>query len=98
MVQSELRLASALNLGLTVVVFCDGSLNRIELKQLTRQYASIGTRIEETDIVKLAEAMDCDGIIVENVESLSDALNKQSPKRPLVIGAIIDPSQYLSQF
>lgn len=98
MVQCELRLAAAMGLGLTVVVFCDGSLNRIELKQLTRQYESIGTRIEETDIVKLAESMDCDGVQVETEQGLADALKKQSPNRPLVIGATIDPSQYLAQF
>lgn len=37
MVQGELRLASAMRLGMTVVVFCDGSLNRIELNQMRRQ-------------------------------------------------------------
>lgn len=98
MVQSELRLASALGLGLTVVVFCDGSLNRIELKQMTRQYESVGTRIEDTDIVKLAESMDCDGVRVDSEQGLADALAKQAPDRPLVIGADIDPHQYLAQF
>lgn len=98
MVQGELRLASALGLGLTVVVFCDGSLNRIELKQMARQYQSTGTRIEETDIVKLAEAMDCDGVRVDSEQGLADALAKQAPDRPLVIGAAIDPHQYLAQF
>ena len=98
MVQSELRLASALKLGLTVIVFCDGSLNRIELKQMSRQYESVGTRIEETDIEKLADAMDCDGIYVDSETALADAYAAQAPGRPLVIGARIDPSQYLAQF
>jgi acetolactate synthase-1/2/3 large subunit len=98
MVQGELRLASAMGLGLTVIVFCDGSLNRIELKQMSRQYESIGTRIEETDIVKLAESMDCDGVRVDNSQALADALAMQAPGRPLVIGAAIDPHQYLAQF
>jgi acetolactate synthase-1/2/3 large subunit len=98
MVQSELRLASALRLGLTVIVFCDGSLNRIELKQMSRQYESVGTRIEETDIVQLAGSMDCDGIYVDSEQALADAYRAQAPGRPLVIGAAIDPSQYLAQF
>ncbi|MCB2101500.1 MAG: thiamine pyrophosphate-binding protein [Rhodobacterales bacterium] len=98
MVQGELRLASALGLGLTVVVFCDGSLNRIELKQMVRQYESTGTRIEDTDVVKLAEAMACDGVRVETENGLMDALGQQRPDRPLVIGAAIDPGQYLAQF
>ncbi|MBT4673731.1 MAG: thiamine pyrophosphate-binding protein, partial [Rhodospirillaceae bacterium] len=98
MVQSELRLASAMRLGLTVIVFCDGSLNRIELKQMSRQYESVGTRIEETDIEKLAGSMDCDGIYVDSEKALADAFGRQAPDRPLVIGAVIDPSQYLAQF
>lgn len=98
MVQSELRLAAALKLGLTVVVFCDGSLNRIELKQMARQFPSIGTRIEDTDIVKMAESMDCDGLMVDRVAGVQDAIAQQSADRPLVIGARIDPAQYLAQF
>lgn len=98
MVQSELRLASTLKLGLTVIVFCDGSLNRIELKQMTRQYTSIGTKLEETDIVKLAQSMDCDGTVVSNESELHDALTRQSSDRPLVIGAKINPDQYQAQF
>ena len=55
MVQGELRLASSLRLGLKIVVFCDNSLNRIELKQMARQYPSSGTVIDETDMIKLAD-------------------------------------------
>lgn len=98
MVQGELRLASALKLGLTVVVFCDGSLNRIELKQMARQYPSTGTRIEDTDIVKLAQSMDCDGVMVDTIAGVEDAIAAQTTSRPLVIGARIDPAQYLAQF
>src|SRR3546814_11935770 len=36
MVQGELRLAATPTLGITVVVFCDNSPNRIELKQMQR--------------------------------------------------------------
>jgi acetolactate synthase-1/2/3 large subunit len=93
-----LRLASAMGLGLTVIVFCDDSLNRIELKQMRRQYASTGTRLEATDMVKLAEAMDCDGVYVDSEKTLAEALASQATDRPLVIGAEIDPSQYLAQF
>ena len=87
-----------MGLGLTVIVFCDGSLNRMELKQMSRQYASTGTRLEATDMVKLAEAMDCDGVYVDSENTLADALASQAAGRPLVIGAEIDPSQYLAQF
>lgn len=99
MVQSELQLASSLGLGLVVVVFCDNSLNRIELKQIARNYPSWGTRFDGSDIVKLAEAMGCDGVRVERCSELVATLNgAASVTRPLVIQAQIDPAQYLAQF
>ena len=54
MVQSELALASSLKLAMTVIVFCDNSLNRIELKQLARQYPGWGTLIDPIDVARLA--------------------------------------------
>lgn len=99
MVQGELRTAAHLNLGLVVVVFCDNSLNRIELKQLARQFPSSGTTIPETDIVTLARAMSCDGIRVDTPEELESALVVDPGRTtPLVIAAHIDPSQYAAQF
>ena len=99
MVQGELRLAASLRLGMTVVVFCDNSLNRIELKQMARQYPSSGTLIDPTDVVKLADSMDCDGIEVDTASELERVLaGERSADRPLVVGANIDPAQYAAQF
>ena len=98
MVQSELRLAASMALGIKVVVFLDQSLNRIELKQMARQYSSTGTLIEETDTIKMAESMACNGVVVETETALADALSRDTGKTPLVIGARIDPSQYREQF
>ncbi len=101
MVQGELRTASALKLGgLTVVVFCDNSLNRIELKQAARQLPSFGTRIEPTNVPILAESMDCEGASASSVAELDGILadRQRGGDRPLVIAAHIDPSQYTAQF
>jgi acetolactate synthase-1/2/3 large subunit len=99
MVQGELQLASSLGLGIVVVVFCDNSLNRIELKQMAKGYASVLTRIESTDLERLAAAMGCDGIRVDDLGALRRALEgTASLSRPLVIEARIDPAQYQSQF
>lgn len=98
MVQSELRLASAMGLGVKVVVFCDQSLNRIELKQMARQYVSTGTVIEPTATVPLAQSMGCDGVEVGTETALADALAAPTNGTPRVIGAQVDPSQYLAQF
>lgn len=99
MVQGELQLASSLGLGIAVVVFADNSLNRIEIKQRAKQYASVGTRLTPTDIPKLAEAMGCHGVRVEDSKALERAMgDAKALDRPLVIEARIDPSQYNSQF
>ena len=98
MVQGELGLAAALKIDPVVIVFCDGSLNRIELKQRKRNYPSWGTLIEPVDLAQLAPAMGCDGMMVDNAAALQDALSRRAPGRPLVIGAAIDPAQYAAQF
>ncbi|MEM7499115.1 MAG: thiamine pyrophosphate-binding protein [Pseudomonadota bacterium] len=99
MVLAELGTAASLGLSFRVVVFCDGSLNRIELKQAARGYPPVGTRIEEPEVVGLARALGCDGVSVGTAADLERALAEPLPAdRPLVIGARIDPAQYAAQF
>jgi acetolactate synthase-1/2/3 large subunit len=99
MTATEVRLAAAMNLPVVFVVFVDGSLNRIELKQMAVGYASTATRIEDMDLVALAEAMDCDGVRVGSGAELEKALSGIADiSRPLVVEARIDPAQYESQF
>jgi acetolactate synthase-1/2/3 large subunit len=99
MVQSELQVAASLRLGVVVVVFCDNSLNRIELKQMALKYPSWGTRFESTDFVKVAEGMGCDGARAEQPAELARLLAGASAlTRPLVVEAHIDPAQYVAQF
>jgi acetolactate synthase-1/2/3 large subunit len=99
MVLGELRVASELGLGVVVVVFVDGSLNRIELKQAALNYPSTATRIEDIDVVRLAEALACDGERVDSSAALEKCLSGIGQlTRPLVVEARIDPSQYQSQF
>ena len=99
MVQGELQLASSLGLGIVVVVFGDRSLNRIELKQMKLGYPSTATRIERTDIVRLAESMDCHGALATDETELGKVLADAGDlDRPLVVEARVDPSQYESQF
>jgi acetolactate synthase-1/2/3 large subunit len=99
MVQSELKVAVSLGLGLLVVVFCDNSLHRIEMKQMVKHYPSVGTRFEASDIVKLAEAMGCDGERADSKEALARIVARGAQlTRPLVVEARIDPTQYVAQF
>ena len=74
MAATEMRIASALGVPVTVVVFADGSLNRIELRQQLMGYPPTGTRMDGMDLVVLAEAMDCDGVRVDSPAALEKAL------------------------
>ncbi|MGH3742028.1 MAG: thiamine pyrophosphate-binding protein [Micromonosporaceae bacterium] len=99
MAATEVRVASALGLPVVFVVFVDHSLNRIELKQMALDYPSTATRIEDMDLVALAESMACDGVRVSSQAELEKALSGvASLSRPLIVEARIDPSQYESQF
>jgi acetolactate synthase-1/2/3 large subunit len=95
MTATELALAAARELPLTVVVFADGSLNRIEIKQQAMNLPPVGTGVVGTDIPALAAALGCEGVRVDSVSGLEKALGGS---RPLVIEARIDPSQYFAQF
>lgn len=99
MAAMEIRLAASLNLPITFVVFVDGSLNRIELKQMAAGFASTATRIEDVDIVALAGALHCDGVRADSIASLDRALEGAATRtRPLIVEARVDPTQYASQF
>jgi acetolactate synthase I/II/III large subunit len=97
MTATELSVASRLGLGLVVVVFSDGSLNRIELHQQSLGYPLTATSVARTDIPALAESLGCDGVRVDSVAGLEKALAFRRT-RPLVIEARIDTSQYSAQF
>jgi acetolactate synthase-1/2/3 large subunit len=99
MAATEIRLASARGLGIAFLVFVDGSLNRIELKQSALSYPSTATRLEDMDLVLMAQAMDCDGERVTSAAALEKCLAGLTQlSRPLIIEARIDPAQYESQF
>ena len=99
MAATEMRIASARGLPVTVVVFADGSLNRIELRQQALGYPPTGTRMDGMDLVALAEAMDCEGVRVDSPAGLEKALAGFGTRsRPLIVEARVDPAQYEAQF
>ncbi|HEY0935602.1 MAG TPA: thiamine pyrophosphate-binding protein [Trebonia sp.] len=101
MTASELPVAARLGLGLVVVVFSDGGLNRIELHQAAVGYPLAATGVDRTDIPLLAEALGCDGVRVESVSGLEKVLSgafDPGRGRPLVIEARIATTQYSAQF
>jgi acetolactate synthase-1/2/3 large subunit len=92
MAATEMRIASSLGLPVTVVVFADNSLNRIELRQQSAGYPPTATRMDGMDLVALAEAAGCDGVRVDTPAALEKALaglatrtrppDRRSPHRP----------------
>ncbi|WP_210584525.1 thiamine pyrophosphate-binding protein [Streptomyces sp. GESEQ-35] len=100
MAATELRLAAVRGLRLAVVVFADGSLNRIELKQRALGYPSTATRLNDIDLVALAASMGCDGVRVTSTAELEKAAaaGLAGLTRPLLIEARVDPAQYETQF
>ena len=102
MTATELRIAADLGLPVTVVVFADGSLNRIELRQQLMGYRPTGTRLGGTDLPALAESLGCDGVRVDTPAGLEKALcdlpARSAGTRPLLVEARIDTAQYEAQF
>jgi acetolactate synthase-1/2/3 large subunit len=99
MAATEMRIASTLGVPVTVVVFADNSLNRIELRQQLMGYPPTATRMDGMDLVTLAEAMDCDGIRADSPAALEKALEGFATRpRPLIVEARVDPAQYETQF
>ncbi|MGD0239560.1 MAG: thiamine pyrophosphate-binding protein [Streptosporangiaceae bacterium] len=99
MAATEMRIASSLGLPVTVVVFADNSLNRIELRQQSVGYPPTATRMDGMDLVALAEATGCDGIRADTPAALEKALAGLTARtRPLIVEARIDPAQYQAQF
>jgi acetolactate synthase-1/2/3 large subunit len=99
MTATEMRIAADLGVPITVVVFADGSLNRIELRQQLMGMPATATRLGETDLPALAESMGCDGVRAESPAALQKALaGFETRTRPLVIEARIDTAQYEAQF
>jgi acetolactate synthase I/II/III large subunit len=99
MTATELRITADLGAPITVVVFADGSLNRIELRQQMMGMPATATRLGETDLPALAESMGCDGARADTPAALRKALAGFGDRtRPLLIEARIDTAQYEAQF
>jgi acetolactate synthase-1/2/3 large subunit len=96
---SDLETAVAHNLPVVTVVFSDGSLNRIQIKQAEKNYAVIGTTTQKHHFARVAEAYGAMGLVAEDAASMRSALAKaKGAKGPVVIEACIDPSEYTVQF
>ena len=93
MTLAELETLARLRLPVTVVVFNDGALTLIELKQKPGQGGSDAVRFRPVDYAQVAAAMGLDAIVASTTAEVAAEL-AGGWDRPRVIDARIDPSSY----
>jgi acetolactate synthase I/II/III large subunit len=99
MASAELSTAVSLRLGIIVVVFNDGALEHIRLKQDVKGYPNVGTVLSNPDIVALAEAHGAVGATASSADELASHLDKLlAADVTAVIDARLDPAEYAVQF
>ena len=92
----DLETAVRENIPIVIVVFNDGYLNLIKMKQDTRSFARRGTDFAGTDYVAVSKGLGFDAVRVKSEEALRDALKKAfASGGPWVIDAVINPDGYL---
>jgi acetolactate synthase-1/2/3 large subunit len=96
---AELHTAVRENLPIVVVVFDDGEIGLIRVKQELKGLPTYGVGLGGIDWERVAQGLGADGTTVETETALADALTTAiASGRPTVIGARIDRSTYVAQF
>lgn len=79
-----------------VVVFNDGYLNLIKIKQDNRSFPRLGTEFRDSDYAAVAKGLGCAGVRVHTERGLEDALRRAfASSQPWVIDAVINPDGYV---
>lgn len=88
---TELLAAEPSPVPLVVVGLMDRSLSQIEIKQERRQLAEVGVRLPDVSCVQMGTALGIDGVDVDTVEELSEAVaGGWRSGRPLLVGAQVE--------
>ena len=91
----DLEVAARERIPVVVIVFNDGWLSTIKLKQDDRGFRRLGTRFGACDFVSVAKGLGCEAARVESERALKDALAQALASwRPWVIDAVISPDGY----
>lgn len=99
MAVAELQTAVKENLPITVVVFDDGEIALIRVKQELKKIPKFGIGLGGIDWVRLAQGFGAEGVVVETEHQLGDALKTAANSgRTTVIAVRIDGSCYVNQF
>jgi acetolactate synthase-1/2/3 large subunit len=102
MTATEMRIAAELGLPVTVVVFADGSLNRIELCQQLMGYPPTATRPGRDRPTRAGRGHGLPRRRADTPAALEKALAglaaRSASSRPLIVKARVDPAEYQAQF
>lgn len=91
----DLETAARENIPVVVLVFNDGWLSTIKLKQDERRFARRGTSLGACDFVAVSKGLGCEATRVESERELKDALALAlASGRPWVIDAAVNPDGY----
>jgi acetolactate synthase I/II/III large subunit len=93
MALAELETVARLNLAITIIVFNDGALSLIEVKQRANQGGDGAVRFRPVDYAQVARGMGLDATVVTSATETAAALT-QGWDRPRLIDARIDPGTY----
>jgi acetolactate synthase I/II/III large subunit len=99
MAVAELQTSMHENLPIIVMVFDDGEIGLIRVKQEIKGIPLAGVKLGGIKWDKLAQGFGADGVIVDTEQSLANALEGALRSgRTTVIGVKIDASGYVAQF
>ena len=99
MCASELALAAQCGAKMVTVVFNDGALSLIDIKQQSRGLEQRGTRWPRLNFAKVAEGFGCRAWQVDSVETYQSALRDAfAGDGPALIDVVFDPQGYAEQF
>ena len=92
---SELETARRENVPIVIVIFNDGYLNLIKMKQERQGYAVLGSRFAPVDYARVSEGFGFRAACVETEAAMREALAQAvTSGEPWVIDARIDPEGY----
>jgi thiamine pyrophosphate-dependent acetolactate synthase large subunit-like protein len=93
---SELETAQREGLPIIIVIFNDGYLNLIKIKQERQGYAVLGSQFAPVDYAQVSTGFGFQAVRVDSEATLHDALQRAvTSGEPWVIDALIDPEGYV---
>jgi thiamine pyrophosphate-dependent acetolactate synthase large subunit-like protein len=95
MMAGEMISAKRYNLPVIVVVFSDGELNLIKVKQSWKSITPYGTMLYQGDLFSSDSFLGIQVLRAETVEEMRRAIIEAlAVNEPVIINAVIDPEDY----